>query len=59
MLVLNRSTGQRIFIGKDIIITVGKMHGGKVQIGIDAPRNVPVNREETAPKEQRAERAAE
>ena len=46
MLVLSRKVGDRILIGDDITITVGKVGGGSVRIGIDAPPHLPVVRRE-------------
>ena len=46
MLVLTRKTGQTIMIGDDIEITVLSTAGEKVRLGIRAPRDVPVFREE-------------
>lgn len=46
MLVLSRKTGQRIRIGTDIFITLISVKGGRARIGIDAPRNIAVVREE-------------
>jgi carbon storage regulator len=46
MLVLTRRTNERIIIGQDIIITVLKVQNDQVRIGIEAPRNVEVHREE-------------
>jgi carbon storage regulator len=46
MLVLSRKAGQSIKIGDDITITVTKLKGSVVQIGIDAPRHVIVKRAE-------------
>ena len=46
MLILNRYPGQSILIGDDITITVIKSDRGQVTIGIDAPRDVEVDREE-------------
>ena len=45
MLVLSRSEGQGIRIG-DVHVTVHKARNGKVQVGIKAPRNVPILRDE-------------
>ncbi len=50
MLVLNRKTNQRIFIGDKIIITVVYAERGRARIGIEAPKNVPVFREEVLGK---------
>ena len=46
MLVLTRKPGESIVIGQDIVITVIEIKGGQVRIGIDAPREVQVHREE-------------
>lgn len=46
MLALTRRKGETIVIGDDIIITVLSVAGDTVKIGIDAPRNIPVNRQE-------------
>lgn len=48
MLVLARRWNERIFIGDDIVITVMRIQNGEVRLGIEAPRNVPVHREEVA-----------
>lgn len=46
MLLLTRFEGQRIMIGDDIVITVCRVSGGQVKLGIDAPSNITVMREE-------------
>lgn len=46
MLVLGRHKDERIRIGADIILTVVEIARGKVRIGIEAPRDVPVHRQE-------------
>jgi carbon storage regulator len=46
MLVLSRQVDEKIIIGDTIIITVVEIRRGLVRLGIDAPRNVPVHREE-------------
>jgi carbon storage regulator len=46
MLVLTRKTNQSIMIGDDIEVTVLAIMGEKVRIGIAAPRDVPVFRQE-------------
>lgn len=50
MLVLSRKLGERIIIGDDIAVTVVKVEGGRVRIGIDAPGHVKVYREELVPE---------
>ena len=46
MLILARNEGQTIFIGDDIKITVLGINGKQVRIGIEAPDDIPVDREE-------------
>lgn len=46
MLVLNRKLGERVFICKDIVVTVVGVHGGRVKLGFDCPGHIPVHREE-------------
>jgi carbon storage regulator len=46
MLVLTRKSNQSIMIGDDIEVTVLSITGEKVRIGIQAPREIPVFREE-------------
>ncbi len=46
MLVLTRRPGESIIVGENIVVTVIEIKGGQVRIGIDAPREVDVYREE-------------
>ncbi len=46
MLVLTRKSGEKVRIGKDVVVTILDMQAGQVKIGIEAPRNVPIHREE-------------
>lgn len=46
MLILTRNPGETLKIGDDINITVLGVNRRQVKIGIDAPRGVPVHREE-------------
>ena len=46
MLVLSRKIGERIWIGDEIAVTVVRITGGGVRIGIEAPSEMPVVREE-------------
>ena len=46
MLVLTRKAGERIWIGDDISVTVVRVTGGGVRLGIEAPHELPVVREE-------------
>lgn len=49
MLVLSRKLGERICIGDNIVITVVDIDRGKIRLGIEAPREVPIYREEIKP----------
>ena len=46
MLVLSRKTDERIVIGNDIVITIVSIRGDKVRLGIEAPVEVHVHRQE-------------
>ncbi len=45
-LVLTRTIDEKITIGDDIVIVIISIEGSRVQIGIDAPRDVPIHRKE-------------
>lgn len=57
MLVLTRNVGEKIIIADNIRITIVSIKGGKVRVGIDAPDDVRVDREEI--HQRRAELLAE
>jgi carbon storage regulator len=46
MLILTRQANERILIGKDIVIELCEVRGNQVRIGIEAPPEVKVLREE-------------
>ncbi|QDT84612.1 carbon storage regulator [Gimesia chilikensis] len=46
MLVLSRKKNERICIGENIVITIVEIRGDKIRIGIDAPKDIPVDRDE-------------
>jgi carbon storage regulator len=46
MLRITRRAGERIMLGDDVVIEVMEIRGQTVRIGIDAPRTLPVYREE-------------
>lgn len=56
MLVLTRKNGQQIKIGEDIVVTIFKCNNGHTQVGIEAPREVPVLRGELEEEEEGNER---
>lgn len=46
MLVLSRHRDESIMIGDDVMITIVDIRGDKVRLGIDAPQEIPVHRQE-------------
>ena len=46
MLILTRRSGEKLVIGEKVTVTVLSVKGNQVRIGIDAPRDVTVHREE-------------
>ena len=58
MLVLSRRANQSIVVGNDIVITVLDIRGDQVRIGIRAPRDVTVHREEVHAQIRQENRAA-
>ncbi len=50
MLVLSRKLGEKIVIGENITVTIVKIDRNQIRIGIEAPHDVPVYREEIAPQ---------
>lgn len=58
MLVLRRKKDERIHIGDEITVIVLEIRGDSVRLGVTAPRDVPVHRQEIAERI-RAQREAE
>ena len=46
MLILTRRSNERIFIGDDIVLSILAIEGNRVKLGIDAPKDVAILREE-------------
>jgi carbon storage regulator len=46
MLVLTRRIGEAIRVGHDVVVTIMGLKGNQVRLGIDAPKEVAVHREE-------------
>lgn len=46
MLVLSRHRDESIMIGDDVVITIVDIRGDKVRVGIEAPQDIPVHRQE-------------
>ena len=59
MLVLTRRANQSIVIGSDVTVTVLEIRGDQIRLGITAPRDVTVHREEVWTSLQKSEAAPE
>lgn len=46
MLILSRRSGEKLIIGDDVELTVLGIKGNQVRIGVDAPKDIAVHREE-------------
>ncbi len=46
MLVLSRKVGESLVIGNDIYVTVTRIKNGRIQIGVDAPKDLHIRRGE-------------
>jgi carbon storage regulator len=46
MLVLSRHRDESIMIGDDVVVTIVDIRGDKVRLGIEAPNDIPVHRQE-------------
>ena len=46
MLIITRKLGERIVIGDDIVVTVLEIKGSQARIGIEAPKNISIHRQE-------------
>jgi len=55
MLVLSRKESERIRLGNNIVVTVVRVSGDRVRIGIEAPLEVIVLRDELQPRERPTE----
>ena len=53
MLVLSRKKNESFLVGDNVIVTVLKIEGDKIKLGIDAPANVEVDRYEVRQAKQR------
>jgi carbon storage regulator CsrA len=51
MLVLSRKEGEQLIIGDDVVITVSRISGNRVALGIEAPRNIRIVRGELERRE--------
>jgi carbon storage regulator len=46
VLILTRRVGEKVMIGDDVSVTVLRVKGNQVRLGVDAPKSVSVQREE-------------
>jgi carbon storage regulator len=58
MLVLSRHRDESIMIGDNIVVTIVDIRGDKVRLGIEAPSDIPVHRQEVYEAIQRENRKA-
>ena len=58
MLVLSRHRDESIMIGDNVVVTIVDIRGDKVRLGIDAPQDIPVHRQEVYEAIQREMRRA-
>lgn len=58
MLVLSRKPGERIVIGDNIVVTIVKAEGNQIRVGVEAPADVSVFREEIAPSKPKSKSKA-
>jgi carbon storage regulator len=55
VLILNRRVGERVIIGSNVTVCILAVSGNQARIGIEAPRNVEVHREEVAERIKQAD----
>lgn len=58
MLVLRRKKGERVRIGKDVVVIVNWASGNIVSLGFEAPPEVKILRDELLPDEEKGKEAA-
>jgi len=59
MLILTRKVNETLMVGDDVSVTVLGIKGGQIRIGINAPRDIPVHRQEVYEKILQERKAAE
>jgi carbon storage regulator len=59
MLILTRRVGETVMIGNDVTVTVLGVKGNQVRIGVNAPKDVAVHREEIYERIKREEEGGE
>jgi len=56
VLVLTRRIGESLMIGSRVTVTVVAVKGGQIRIGVNAPKSIPVHREELYERIRREQR---
>lgn len=59
MLILTRRINETLMVGDDVTVTVLSINGNQVRLGVNAPRQVPVHREEVYEKIKRQARTSD
>ena len=59
MLVLSRKESEKIMLGDSIVVTIVRVSGDRVRVGIEAPSDVLILRKELDPNEQNSENKSE
>lgn len=59
MLILTRRVGETVMIGNDVTVTVLGVKGNQVRVGVNAPKNVAVHREEIFERIKREQQGGE
>lgn len=56
MLILTRRPNEALMIGDNVVVTVLSINGNQIRIGVEAPKEIPIHREEIYEKIQRESR---
>ncbi len=53
MLVLTRKQNEKMYIGDDIVVRIVRINANSVRVGVEAPKYIPVSREEVRQRQNR------
>lgn len=59
MLILTRRVGETLMVGDDVTVTVLGVKGNQIRIGVNAPKDIPVHREEIFQRIQREKKSGD